>query len=378
MSTSDTLSPWTMTRSTPSGVNGQVATDANPSFVRPQLPTISNVATSPLGTSGTLQHTASTPAPMAHFLLPRRDMMASAANSTAPVPSSQRTVIDLTLDDSPPRQREPSRVSRTSTSVLPTIAAQDVIDVDALPDQPSDDDVEFSYSRVRPRRPERPVGAAVPAQPIEPQPIGDMFGRLGGPAQMLWMHHQSGNGRGSLWRDVMATYFTRDNHAVPVQAGARSRDGAARADTVNAAVQGNLGLNFDRFENPIVDIETFEAPRMNYNVVALDNEAANITPPPKYEAPPAPTEGFVRSPGEDDVVVCPNCDDELGVGSTEEKRSVWFVKGCGHVYCGSCAKNRSASRHRSNNRKDLAKPFKECLVCRKSVSAPSTMKQIYL
>ena len=56
-------------------------------------------------------------------------------------------------------------------------------------------------------------------------------------------------------------------------------------------------------------------------------------PPPTYEAPPKARPGFTRSPKEDDVLICPNCRSELGVGRDEEKRQVWVVKKCGHVSC---------------------------------------------
>ncbi|KAL9075048.1 MAG: hypothetical protein Q9157_004163, partial [Trypethelium eluteriae] len=48
--------------------------------------------------------------------------------------------------------------------------------------------------------------------------------------------------------------------------------------------------------------------------------------------PPAPArEGFTRSPAEE-VLVCPNCGDELGDGGEGTlKVQVWIVKGCGHV-----------------------------------------------
>ncbi|MCJ1230107.1 hypothetical protein MMC12_006778 [Toensbergia leucococca] len=53
--------------------------------------------------------------------------------------------------------------------------------------------------------------------------------------------------------------------------------------------------------------------------------------PPTYDAPPSPRTGFTRSPKEDNVLVCPNCDEELGMGSDDTKRQVWVVKQCGHV-----------------------------------------------
>lgn len=54
-------------------------------------------------------------------------------------------------------------------------------------------------------------------------------------------------------------------------------------------------------------------------------------PPPTYEAPPKPRSGYSRSPKEDDVLICPNCEDELGVGKDDVKKQVWVAKKCGHV-----------------------------------------------
>lgn len=54
-------------------------------------------------------------------------------------------------------------------------------------------------------------------------------------------------------------------------------------------------------------------------------------PPPTYEAPPPPRLGYSRSPKEDDVLICPNCEDELGMGKDDTKRQVWVAKKCGHV-----------------------------------------------
>ena len=65
----------------------------------------------------------------------------------------------------------------------------------------------------------------------------------------------------------------------------------------------------------------------------LDDPARRHPQPrlPIYHPPTPPQEGFTRTPKEDDVLVCPNCDDELGLGDDEVKRQVWVVKACGHV-----------------------------------------------
>ncbi|KAI4147995.1 MAG: hypothetical protein L6R39_002941 [Caloplaca ligustica] len=54
-------------------------------------------------------------------------------------------------------------------------------------------------------------------------------------------------------------------------------------------------------------------------------------PPPTYDAPSPPRAGFTRSPKEEDILVCPNCGDELGLGKDDVKRQVWVIKACGHV-----------------------------------------------
>ena len=71
---------------------------------------------------------------------------------------------------------------------------------------------------------------------------------------------------------------------------------------------------------------------MDFEAPAFDlGYGGNRPPTPKYSPPPEAADGFTRNPEEDEVVVCPNCGDELGMGPSEEKQQVWAVKGCGHV-----------------------------------------------
>lgn len=73
---------------------------------------------------------------------------------------------------------------------------------------------------------------------------------------------------------------------------------------------------------------------MDYGMAAFDmgyGGGGNRPPTPKYSPPPEPATGFTRNPGEDDVVVCPNCGDELAVGDEEAKQEIWVNKACGHV-----------------------------------------------
>lgn len=59
--------------------------------------------------------------------------------------------------------------------------------------------------------------------------------------------------------------------------------------------------------------------------------AARQPPLPTYDAPSPPRKGFTRTPKTDDVLVCPNCEEELGIGQDDTKRQVWVVRACGHV-----------------------------------------------
>lgn len=86
------------------------------------------------------------------------------------------------------------------------------------------------------------------------------------------------------------------------------------------------------------------------------HEHARPEPRKAEHVPPPPvSEGFTRSPKEDDVIVCPACDEELVVGSEEpaagtltatgkqaakakarsrkdrEEHPFWVVRECGHV-----------------------------------------------
>lgn len=49
-----------------------------------------------------------------------------------------------------------------------------------------------------------------------------------------------------------------------------------------------------------------------------------------YKPPTPPPAGFTRSVEEDDEVVCPNCDRELGIGE-DDRQQIWVSKQCGHV-----------------------------------------------
>jgi hypothetical protein len=116
----------------------------------------------------------------------------------------------------------------------------------------------------------------------------------------------------------------------------------AQVDRFNAQINRTAG----RFQEPVapnrnpsrghahIRLGAFVAPVMDWDATGFDlgpRQREAPPPPPTYEAPPKAPEGFTRSPEEEGALICPNCEEELCVGSDEIKRQVWIVKGCGHV-----------------------------------------------
>ena len=69
--------------------------------------------------------------------------------------------------------------------------------------------------------------------------------------------------------------------------------------------------------------------------------------PPTYDAPSPARTGYTRSPREEDVLVCPNCEEELGSGKDDLKRQVWVIRACGHVRLVNSAADRRLTSFRS-------------------------------
>ena len=135
-----------------------------------------------------------------------------------------------------------------------------------------------------------------------------------------------------------------------VQRGRQSIDNITRQRITEALNQADFGHGTRRhlhdfafgIRPPDDDIQFhegqggFNLPRpFNYHEQGfrLGHGQAPRTQPslPTYDAPPLPRAGFTRSPTENDMLVCPNCEEELGVGGDDLKRQVWVVKSCGHV-----------------------------------------------
>ncbi|KAL2127315.1 hypothetical protein VTI74DRAFT_10936 [Chaetomium olivicolor] len=128
---------------------------------------------------------------------------------------------------------------------------------------------------------------------------------------------------------------------------------------VEVQIIGGRGLN--NMDNPLAG----NIPDLDYRSNGRNGGAANK---PEHVPPPAAREGFTRATGsEDDVVVCPSCEQELKYDPDAEDDTVrpvkkprtkkdqadnhfWALKECGHVYCKECYEKRRFSAKNSNAR----------------------------
>ncbi len=251
-----------------------------------------------------------------------------------------QTVIDLTGDPDTPPQPHSRHLHHPSSSRAtrpPRFSRGDIIDLEEPSDQSmsrssgnssGSPELELLYSRSVPaeaqtRRQTNGVAGYVRLSEPHVEPAG---------AGQSW----SGNGLGPLAR--LQEYARRFHGSIrPAVAAVIQGEERIRRDLAGMA-QPVPVLN----RRPVVPAEddgllVFGGPGGIQLPQGMDYEAAGFvmaTPPPTYKAPSAAQPGFTRSPREEDVLVCPNCEEELGTGEDELKRQVWVVRACGHV-CGT-------------------------------------------
>lgn len=249
-------------------------------------------------------------------------------------------------DDERPRS-QPARAERTpaDTARLPRGMAGIInldngeedwtVDDDPIVVAPSSPEIEFvSSRRLDPRnrpapRPQRSDSDGDDVQFVQERPLTEAERRtrqrdaqtaeLDRVIAVLGEHrahrHTFAHLRGQIDRANAHIQLLADNMR---QGGPQPPPRARRADHIHLGVARHV----------------FVRPNLNFGMVGFDlgferNEPE--PPPPTYDAPPPAPEGFTRSPEENDVLVCPNCDSELCKGDNDIKKQVWIAKRCGHV-----------------------------------------------
>ena len=231
-----------------------------------------------------------------------------------------RDVIDLTADPSSPAETQTPPPASTHTSRLrgahrPPRFERNIISIDEQEHETVDlreesPEIQFLTSRPRSRslsstRRRRRAGHTPARSPVRRPQVAV---RISGEANGDRRHHHGATRPGLFhWNP-----FTRLTGSL------------AGADNDEFLALESFGPDF--FRAP-VDLDFLQA-GFNYEHPSRPQTQPRL---PTYDAPPPAQDGFTRSPQEDDILVCPNCDDELGVGEDDLKRQVWVVKACGHV-----------------------------------------------
>jgi hypothetical protein len=226
------------------------------------------------------------------------------------------------LDDSPPvRLGDAARGPRFANNIIDLVADSPV---HSPRQQPSVPDVEFLHSRtLPPPRRHNHSNLHASANPMEPRIVppatraflenrADPFGfehlRQLAVGSMDHILRHSALSEGFSLRAIRLAQEAR-RPAIMVFNRASARPGPAD-------VESSTGSS--SFGSDMLDTE-MSGPE--------EGSAADTS----YQAPPTPPLGFTRTPAAADVLICPNCDEELCVGDDEVARQVWAIKACGHV-----------------------------------------------
>ena len=306
---------------------------------------------------------------------PRSTLSSSSAASDV---YKRQSIVDLTedadveilddfLSERPTYRRPISPPSRPGSSLpatraprLPTRPAarlprypnpifDEIIDLEALPDQdiipPSNDTINEQPPH-DPTSPEVTFIRSVP-RPLPPQPPGVRLmdltrqyyqehgvpGRL--PIPHAWPHAGRNMGlagflpHGDFAEEPLILIDEASGYPVPqlpTQGPPRARPGGHRG---GVTVPTALGFGADRMRQFMALGHTQQGFHYQPFVPATPPEPLG----PGYDPLPPPNPDFTRSPGEDDKLVCPRCEDELCKGESEIKQQAWVVKACGHVSC---------------------------------------------
>lgn len=262
--------------------------------------------------------------------------------------TNRQEVIDLTGDGSgQPGRSFSGTLGPRSVSRLPVTPPhqliQDVISIDDHDDaarvhvNASSPDLEFMFSRTllpttmphsRPHG-TGPPGAGGPGSP--PMRSAPSHSQMASsrPSWAEWRNH--GQRRRRFDAAVTTEEFYRERH--------RQQENLPRVPhgDIHAQIMEELFIRDPMFmnANPEMDLpDQLNFIAQGFAMGTGAQAAVNARPrppPPTYDPPSPPRAGYTRDPKEEDILLCPNCEEELGVGKDDIKKQVWVIKKCGHV-----------------------------------------------
>ncbi|KAH8653726.1 hypothetical protein BX600DRAFT_515971 [Xylariales sp. PMI_506] len=296
--------------------------------------------------------------------------------SENPSAHAQPDVIDLTGDDgdevvvsaSQNARRQQSsrrstapRLSRSDSSYIGSQTPQNVIDISS---DSEDDDDEVQIHGVRPQ-----------SIPANPRPHHHHHHHA---PHHHHHHHHHHRPLHNPHRPGLDGRSPRHLPAVNLGNGPNNRASAGAgpfARFFNFVGFGSAFANQPRDEDIVmlgaraspaaaVPIPGLAPIHLNYIAHPFGDHVHHIPPPPPaaaqkppHEPPPKARDGFTRDTGEEQIVICPSCDEELAYNPDESDENgppakkprtrkdkaehhFWAVKDCGHVYCKKCFDHR--------------------------------------
>ncbi|KAL2075671.1 hypothetical protein VTL71DRAFT_614 [Oculimacula yallundae] len=260
---------------------------------------------------------------------------------------ASQTIIDLTDDQDepapPPRGNRPVRPPALGRS--DAVSLGDFID---LTDDSAEQDVIFTGERHLPPNPPRP-GPGPRLMNANARSVPAVVFRAHSPSLFLPARQYQPAAMDDRRFAGMAPHGMGIGDFL---GGLNRADGGAGMAGIR-----NLPQNFMDHLNMAQQMQRIQAMPHGLN---YQHAAALAEQKPEHVAPPPAREGFTRSPKEDQVLICPSCEEELiqdngieepvvkksGKAPTKKEREehpFWVVKECGHVFCNTCFQARTTT-----------------------------------
>lgn len=150
-------------------------------------------------------------------------------------------------------------------------------------------------------------------------------------------------GTGALAEIIMRLRDGGIPHSNVVGEDALRREVSHRTRNILAPIRGRneethwIGNRPNEEVDLTLDLDNTDVLDMPFNLdyrtagFAIVDPPGALAPSSSYKPPSPASEGFTRTTTDEDALVCPSCQDELGVGENPIKQQIWVAKPCGHV-----------------------------------------------